>query len=277
MGVGYERFKWQIGDHLKGVLDNIQDSTDSREVLLKESIWLIPFAYEKYGLLNLAWMLMVDAEDLAQEGLKSFFESHKGYKQSENTKFSTYFVRILRNNGFNYIAQRSRMIRYPVNIHNKFGEYNELIENGNLNDEKIRRRLAILEPIVADGSRRVLFESDIFNDNGDGKRQPTFADRVESNGDGCSSEFVNEEYDDYIVKLISNTIAKLPLRDQEIIRLYFGINSSEKDVPGKTACEIGKYLGISDARVRQLKKRSLEYLGRELNRKNKHILEEMVA
>jgi RNA polymerase sigma factor (sigma-70 family) len=77
------------------------------------------------------------------------------------------------------------------------------------------------------------------------------ADTTESQPD---HELVNEG----VSPMVRNLMAKLPDRQQRILELRFGLDGHEG--PARTFKEIGKIIGLTRERVRQLEKKALANL-----------------
>jgi RNA polymerase primary sigma factor len=67
-----------------------------------------------------------------------------------------------------------------------------------------------------------------------------------------------------LVSEINEVLAKLPDKERDIIKLFYGIHASHE----YTLDEIGDKLGLSRERVRQIKERALKRLRHETKNKN---------
>ncbi len=68
-------------------------------------------------------------------------------------------------------------------------------------------------------------------------------------------------YKTELINNLYNALRNLPRREQKVINEYFGLNGHKK----RTLLEIGREMGISGERVRQLREKALEKLRADLD------------
>lgn len=210
----------------------------------------------------------ISLQDLINEGNVGLIKAAKRFDETRGFKFISYAVWWIRQAILQAIADQSRIVRLPLN---QVGTINKMKrEIARL--EQTMQRVPTLEEIanaldmpihkvaeiVKMNSRPQSIDSPIAPDE-DTQFIDTF---IFENDKDTDTNLIHES----LVSEINEVLAKLPDKECDIIKLFYGINSSHEH----TLDEIGDKLGLSRERVRQLKERALKKLRQET--KNKHLM-----
>lgn len=196
--------------------------------------------------------------DLINEGNLGLIKAARRFDETRGFKFISYAVWWIRQSMIQAMAEHSRVIRIPLNRHaiiNKIRRGTAALEQ-QLEREPTSEELAMVTELnisdVEDGwtnaVRTLSFDAPLTA----GETQ-SFADIIP--GTGLSSPdqaLLSESLSTDIGRLLSF----LPLREAEIIKLYYGIGGRQ----GQTLDEIGTKMNLTRERVRQLKEGALRQL-----------------
>jgi RNA polymerase primary sigma factor len=196
--------------------------------------------------------------DLVNEGNMGMIEAIRMYDESRGMKFITYAVYWIRKYIFDAIQEYTTTVRYPVQIRHALRKHDRLVskqENLGLNplsEEEIKKQLD-----VTDESYSVISTMSNQEDSLDFK--------VEGGEDGYSrlttTIFPSPDYGLYLESIktdIQRIFTRLNDSEKQVLTLTYGLDGNEPYFPD----DIGRALGISSERARQIRENGLKKLRR---------------
>jgi RNA polymerase primary sigma factor len=196
--------------------------------------------------------------DLISEGNLGLMRAAQKYDAGRKVRFISYAVWWIRQAILQAISEQTKVFRVPLNkasAMQKIGKVSnhlaqrlgrepteeEIAGYINLDHKEIRKLMDISRPPAS--------LDQPFRHTDDNVLQEYLEDESESNPDDVAYEKIRSE-------LIDSVLETLSEREAFIIRNYFGLEQKGR----MTLEEIGKILGITRERVRQIKQRALERL-----------------
>ena len=200
----------------------------------------------------------VSLADLINEGNLGLIRAAHKFDESRNIKFISYAVWWIRQAILQALAEQSRIVRVPLNragalhriskrtstLQQELGRdptAGEVAEGMDLEVEEVERTMAISQTHLSLDSTMSAGEENRLLDY--------LPDSLDRGSDA-------EAMDHALTESITTVFKSLREREVRILRLYFGLDSSEP----LTLEEIGEMLGITRERVRQIKERALVQL-----------------
>lgn len=197
--------------------------------------------------------------DLIDEGNLGLIKAVKRFDVTKGFKFISYAVWWIRQSILQALAENSRIIRLPLNrvgtlskvskayssLEQEFEREpssDEIAELLNMNVEEIKETFRI-------NQKKISLDAPINND--ENSYIETFSNEDSPPPD---KELIKES----LRKEIETAIQILNLREQEVLRLYFGIDCDQPH----TLEEIGDKFNLTRERVRQIKEKALRRLRR---------------
>ena len=206
--------------------------------------------------------------DLIQEGNLGLMAAADKFNYKLGYKFATYASWWIKQAMFKAISEQSHCMKIPVYIQetlSKFSKIKREMENETnsyIKTEDVAKKMNIapekINIFLSAYTKPISIESGLENSDG---KEMTVADIIE---DEKASATYDVEFDDLRSNIL-NVVSTLKEREQEVVRLRYGLNDSEK----MTLEEIGNIYGVTKECIRQtelraLKKMRFSVLGQEV-------------
>jgi RNA polymerase primary sigma factor len=230
----------------------VRDGADATQSLIKANLRLVVSIAKRYRSRPMQFL------DLIQEGNLGLMRAVEKFDHTKGFKFSTYATWWIRQAITRAIADQARTIRIPVHMMetiNKVGRVqrqmvqelgrdpglDELAARLEMTEERVRECLRISEDVVS--LEQPVGDEDDFS----------LSDVIEDKeaivpADAAARTMLNEA--------VKEVLAQLSEREQEVIRLRFGLDDGQM----RTLEEVGKEFGVTRERIRQIEAKTLAKL-----------------
>lgn len=225
---------------------------DAMEELVRRNLRFVVSVAKKYQ--NRGMPLI----DLIGEGNVGLMTAARKFDPDQGVKFISYAVWWIRQAILAALARQGRTVRVPLN---RTADLSRVIKaiamlRDRLTREPTRSEIAHVTGISTEivGALASLNASDVRLDATIGKDSDRALIERFAVEEGTSTE--GEILDQFRTHEVERALLTLPARDARILRLYFGLDEDREH----TLDEIGKMLGVTRERVRQLRDRALKRL-----------------
>jgi RNA polymerase primary sigma factor len=198
--------------------------------------------------------------DLISEGNLGLIKAVKRFDQTKDARFISYAVWWIKQGIFKALADQSQIVRVPIKrawsfskIHEKLGALTQELGR-EPNDDEVAKAMGIDPELVREAV--ITFQPHLsLNSPLTSDEDSSFIDFISDEAEHLPDRIVNENM---TRESISGCLSKLNDREARVIKLYFGLEGQEP----MTLREIGKIMGISRERVRQIKETAINRLRR---------------
>lgn len=202
-------------------------------------------------------------EDLISAGNVGLIQAAERFDEARGFKFITYAHWWIRQGIYNAITLESRLVRLPANRVKLLNSISKLLKQlgfanvTNPSSDLIAQKLGVSVEMVEDTLMRAQDVCSLDADASDDDHAPinVLSDEAQDSPDAD----VIAGSDRRLIERVLNTLEE---REAQVLRLHFGLEGQEP----RTLARIGKVLGLTKERVRQIKEKALSKLRHPMRR-----------
>ena len=213
-------------------------------------------------------MSKIPMVDLIQEGNLGLMIAAEKFNYKLGYKFATYASWWIKQSMFKAISEQSHCMKIPVYVQetlSKFSKIKSVMEKENncqVKTQDVAKKMNVdaekIDSFLSAYTKSISLESGFENSDG---KDMSFADIIE---DETASVSETVEFDS-LRKDIMNVVSTLKEREQEVVKMRYGLDDTAK----RTLEEIGNLYGVTKECIRQtelraLKKMRFSALGQEV-------------
>ena len=195
--------------------------------------------------------------DLIQEGNMGLMVAADKFNYKLGYKFATYASWWIKQSMFKAISVQSHCMKIPVYIQETLSRFSKIKRemeretNSQVKTEDVAKRMNIsaekIDTFLNAYSKTISIESGLENSDG---KEMNIADIIEDKKASATQEV---EFEDLKTDIL-NVISTLKEREQEVVKLRYGLEDNTK----KTLEEIGNIYGVTKECIRQTELRALK-------------------
>ncbi len=229
---------------------SMQSYKDARDRMAVANLKLVQSIAKKYLYSGMP------LDDLLQEGNIGLLKSVERFDWRRGFKFSTYATWWIRQQVSRYVADKGRTIRVPVHVYEKVQRIGQVVRVFEIDHGRFPAVIEIAE-LLDLPARKVAAYMQIA-----GEPLPIHELDIDSLiATDARDEYISQDPMDIVSdRDLSNVVHKilgtLKLKDENILRMRFGIGVSE----AMTLDEIGTQMGLTRERIRQIESQAIRYL-----------------
>jgi RNA polymerase primary sigma factor len=229
----------------------LDELEQARSFYLEEVSYLVPAIVERYHKLG------VDRDDLCQEGYMGLLRAIEGYDWRRGVRFATYAKYWIQDSVLKALYDQSRTVRLPVWIQKLWQMLHKAgaaTQSGpvQVNDE-LAEKLDVskrrLSRVLDSRKSHISIDRPIDGDEGS-------ASLADSLTDESAEAQVFASDLDHVRTVMREVVDEMGEREALVLRRRFGLDGSAPE----SLKEIGKMLGLSAERVRQIQAAALDRL-----------------
>ena len=197
--------------------------------------------------------------DLINEGNCGLMKAARRFDGTKGFKFISYAVWWIRQAILQALADHGRVVRVPLS---KVGVTQQVYKAQSLLEQQLEREATAEELATTTGFSKEEIKTSLLLNVRHYRLETPQAEEENLNLSDTLADRYTKRADQYLEEVtslqieIKRSFATLSYRQQFVLTAYFGINQPE----GKSLEEIGKELGISRERVRQIKEKAIARL-----------------